>query len=218
MAKLKLAVLISGRGSNLQSLIEACRGLDFPAEIVQVISNVSGAGGLERANQAGLPNAVVDHTAFKSRDAFERDLDGILDRSGAELICLAGFMRLLSDKFVTARGDRIINIHPSLLPTFKGLDVHQRAIDAGVRFSGCTVHFVRPDMDCGPIIAQAVVPVYGNDDAATLAARVLKQEHIIYPLAVKFIAEDRITVKNERVIIENSSINVASTINPPPQY
>lgn len=213
MAKLKLAVLISGRGSNLQSLIDACQGADYPGEIVHVISNVPGVKGLERADHAGIPTTVIDHSKFAGRDLFEAALGDVLESSGADLICLAGFMRLLSGTFVT-RWHEIINIHPSLLPAFKGLDVHQRAIDAGVRFTGCTVHFVRPDMDSGPIIAQAVVPIHDDDDAGTLAARILKQEHVIYPLAVKLIAEERIILINERVTVKNSCDSEASLINP----
>ncbi len=216
MAKLKLAVLISGRGSNLQSLIDACRAEDFPAEIVHVISNVPGVMGLDRAAQANIPTTVINHTTFADRTAFEIALGEVLTQSGAGLICLAGFMRLLSDTFVTIWHDRIINIHPSLLPAFKGLDVHRRAIDAGVRFSGCTVHFVRPDMDCGPIIAQAVVPIHADDDAPALAARILEQEHVIYPLAVKLIAENRTTIVNECVTVENSSSGKSFLVNPAP--
>ena len=214
MAKLKIAVLISGRGSNLQSLIDACKAPDYPAEIVQVISNIPDVMGLTRAEQAGIATTVIDHKAFASREIFEDALFDALEQSGAELICLAGFMRLLTDTFVNRWHDRMINIHPSLLPAFKGLNVHQRAIDAGVRFSGCTVHFVRPDMDCGPIIAQAVVPINGHDDASDLAVRILEQEHIAYPLAVKLIAENKISILNERVIIKNSSFTKTSTINP----
>jgi len=216
MAKLKLAVLISGRGSNLQSLIDACKDADFPAEIAHVISNVPGVKGLERAKQAGIPSTVIDHTTFANRDAFETAIGDTLVQSGAELICLAGFMRLLTDTFVTTWHDKIINIHPSLLPAFKGLNVHQRAIDAGVRFTGCTVHYVRPDMDCGPIIAQAAVPIHGDDDAATLAGRILGQEHIIYPLAVKLISENRITIINECVTVKNSTNTETCLVNPSP--
>lgn len=216
MAKLKLAVLISGRGSNLQSLIDACKDADFPAEIVQVISNVPGVKGLDRAREAGIPSTVIDHTSFANRAAFETAIGKTLIQSQVELICLAGFMRLLTDAFVTTWHDKIINIHPSLLPAFKGLDVHQRAIDAGVRFTGCTVHFVRPDMDCGPIIAQAAVPIHGDDNASTLAARILKQEHIIYPLAVKLISQKQITVQNERVMVQNPTNSEGCLVNPLP--
>lgn len=216
MAKLKLAVLISGRGSNLQSLIDACRAVDYPAEIAHVISNVHGAPGLERAVQASIPTTVIDHREFVTRDSFEDALSDVIGQSGAQLICLAGFMRLLTDSFVKRWHDRVINIHPSLLPAFKGLDVHRRAIDAGVRFSGCTVHFVRPDMDCGPIIAQAAVPIHGDDDAPALAARILEQEHIIYPLAVKLIAENRITVVDECVAVKNACFPGTSLVNPTP--
>ncbi|NQV46327.1 MAG: phosphoribosylglycinamide formyltransferase [Rhodospirillaceae bacterium] len=189
MARLKLAVLISGRGSNLQSLIDACADPEFPAEIVSVISNVPDVQGLERAAMADISAAVIDHRNFDSREAFEATLNAALDDSGADLVCLAGFMRLLTAEFVNRWRDRLINIHPSLLPDYKGLHVHERVIAAGEAFSGCTVHYVRPDMDSGPIITQAKVPVEPGDTADTLAARVLAQEHIIYPEAVRQIAE-----------------------------
>ena len=214
MAKLKLAVLISGRGSNLQSLIDACQSADYPAEVALVVSNIPGAPGLARAEQVGIPTATINHAAFADRNAFESALTQALEQAQTELICLAGFMRLLTPSFVTHWNDRLINIHPSLLPSFKGLDVHQRAIDAGVRFSGCTVHFVRPDMDSGPIIAQAVVPIEGTDDAHSLAERILEQEHTIYPLAVRLISEDKIIIENERVTVTNGSSSGASLINP----
>jgi phosphoribosylglycinamide formyltransferase-1 len=216
MAGLKIAVLISGRGSNLQSLIEATKEKDFPAEIVAVISNVPGARGLERAKNAGLPVRVVDHKNFSGRETFEDAINDVLDSTGAELICMAGFMRLVSDGFVQRWHDRLVNIHPSLLPAFKGLRVHERAIEAGVRFSGCTVHFVRSDMDCGPVIVQAAVPVRAGDDAGALAARVLEQEHKAYPLAVRLIAEGRVRVENERAIIEGANAPGGVLLNPEP--
>ena len=169
MEKLKVGVLISGRGSNLQALIDACRDPAYPAEIVDVISNVHGAGGLDHAEAAGISVSVVDHKDFTDRESFEAAINDVLSIHGAELVCLAGFMRLLSEGFVHHWEERMINIHPSLLPSFKGLHVHERAIEAGVRFSGCTVHFVSPDTDSGPIIAQAAVPVHSGDDADTLA-------------------------------------------------
>ncbi len=214
MASLKLAILISGRGSNLQSLIEACAGEDFPAEIVTVISNVPGVKGLERARAAGLATGVVDHQDFKDRESFEDALNGEITGAGADLVCLAGFMRLLTGAFVRRWPDRLINIHPSLLPAFKGLHVHERVIESGARFSGCTVHFVRPDMDSGPIIVQAAVPVHANDTPDTLAARVLEQEHRIYPHAVRLIAAGRVRLDNERVIIEGGAVPATAMINP----
>lgn len=202
MARLKLGVLISGRGSNLQSLIDACADPAFPAEIALVISNVPGVRGLERAARAGLPALAIDHKAFRGREPFEEALSVALAGAGVELVCLAGFMRLLTDGFVRSWHDRLINIHPSLLPAFKGIHVHEKALAAGVRFSGCTVHFVRPAMDSGPIIVQAVVPVHPGDDADSLAARVLAEEHRIYPLAVRLVAEGRVRVAGEQVAID----------------
>ncbi len=214
MAKLKLCVLISGRGSNLQSLIDACAANDYPAEIALVISNIDGVQGLERASNAGIPTTVVSHRDFKSRESFDASLTETISRLDVDLLCLAGFMRILSDGFVEHWQDRLVNIHPSLLPSFKGLNVQQRAIDAGVRFSGCTVHYVRSDMDCGPIIVQAVVPVLGDDDGDALARRILEQEHIIYPLAVRMIAQGRVTIKDERVIVDAAAPGGSVLLNP----
>lgn len=213
-AKLKLGVLISGRGSNLQALIDAAAKPDYPAEIALVISNVPGAGGLARCAPANIPTAVVNHKDFEDRPSFEAELDNVLRAAGVDLVCLAGFMRLLTDGFVEGWRDRLINIHPSLLPAFKGLDVHERAVEAGVRFAGCTIHFVRPAMDDGPIIVQAVVPVHPDDDGDSLAARVLDQEHHIYPLAVRLIAEGRVRVENERVLIDGVRSPDEALINP----
>jgi phosphoribosylglycinamide formyltransferase-1 len=214
MAKLKLCVFISGRGSNLQSLIDACAGDDYPAQIALVVSNIEGVQGLERAKAAGIQTSVVSHEGFSSNDSFYALINKVIKPFDVDLICLAGFMRILSDRFVDYWEDRMINIHPSLLPSFRGLNVQQRAIDAGVRFSGCTVHFVRRDMDTGPIIVQAAVPVLGNDDANTLAGRILKQEHKIYPLAVKLIAQGRTTIKNERVLIDGAIAPDGMPVNP----
>jgi phosphoribosylglycinamide formyltransferase 1 len=187
MARLKLGVLISGRGSNLQSLIDACTAPDFPAEIVLVISNTADAGGLARAASAGISSRIISH-----REAdFESQIDSALRASGVELVCLAGFMRVLSADFVARWPDRIVNIHPSLLPAFPGLDTHRRALEASVKVAGCTVHFVREEVDAGPIILQAEVAVLPGDTEATLAARVLAQEHRIYPEAVRMIAMQR---------------------------
>jgi phosphoribosylglycinamide formyltransferase-1 len=216
MARLKLAVLISGRGSNLQALIDACRDPAYPAEIVLVVSNEPDALGLERAKTAGVSRQIVNHRDFPDRSAFETALTAAIEKSGAQLVCLAGFMRLLTDGFVARWRDRLINIHPSLLPAFKGLDTHARAIAAGVRFAGCTVHFVRPAMDEGPIIAQAAVPVLPGDDAATLAARVLAQEHVIFPAAVRLIAEGRVKITGERAEIAGSRPSATAIVNPAP--
>lgn len=216
MARLKLAVLISGRGSNLQALIDACRTPVYPAEIAVVISNEPDALGLERAKAAGIPTRIINHRDFSDRPAFENALTAAIEASSAGLVCLAGFMRILTDGFVNRWRDKLINIHPSLLPAFKGLDTHARAIAAGSRIAGCTVHFVRPAMDEGPIIAQAAVPILPGDDAAILAARVLAQEHIIFPVAVRLIAEGRVKVVGERAEIAGASAHLDALINPAP--
>ena len=211
---LKLAVLISGRGSNLQALIDACKDDAFPAEISLVLSNKADAYGLERAKEAGIETAVLSHKDFDDRESFDAGMSEIIEDSGAELVCLAGFMRLLSDGFVRKWRDKLINIHPSLLPAYKGLHVHERMIEEGARFGGCTVHFVRPAMDEGPIIVQAAVPIFQDDDAEALAERILEQEHIIYPQAVRLIAEGRVRVSAERVIIEDVALPVGALVNP----
>ena len=212
--KLKIAVLISGRGSNLQALIDAQKNKGYPAEIVLVLSNVAGAPGLARAKKARLPIAVVSHKDFAGREPFDAAMTAAIEAAGAELVCLAGFMRLLTDAFIARWRDKLVNIHPSLLPAFKGLHVHERVIETGARFSGCTVHFVRPEMDTGPIVAQAVVPVRADDDADAVAARVLEQEHKIYPLAVKLIAEGRVRVVNEIAVIDGATAPKGALINP----
>jgi phosphoribosylglycinamide formyltransferase 1 len=191
VARLKCAVLISGRGSNLKSLIEACADPEFPAEVVLVISNVPEAGGLAHAEAADIPTRVIDHKAFAGREAFEARVNDALAGAGVELVCLAGFMRLLTPGFVARWQGRLINIHPSLLPAYPGLDTHARAIADGTGEAGCTVHHVVAEMDAGPIILQARVPVLPGDTAETLAARVLKEEHRIYPEAVRMIAEGK---------------------------
>ena len=201
MAKLRVGILISGRGSNMRALIDACAESGYPAEIVVVISNVPEAPGLARAAAAEIDTLVIDHKAYVGRSEFEDALHAALLSRNVDLVCLAGFMRLLTDAFVDRWHDRLINIHPSLLPAFRGLHVHERVIAYGARFSGCTVHFVRPAMDDGPIIVQAVVAVQADDDPERLAARVLAEEHRIYPLAVRLIAEGRVRVVAERVVI-----------------
>jgi phosphoribosylglycinamide formyltransferase 1 len=188
----RVAVLISGRGSNMAALIEAAKDPTYPAEIALVVSNNPEAGGLARAQAAGIPIAVVDHRPFgKDRESFERALQAKLDENRIELVCLAGFMRLLTARFTTAWQGRMINIHPALLPAFRGLDTHARALAAGAATHGATVHFVVPEMDAGPIIAQASVPVLPGDTAESLAARVLTVEHEIYPAALRALAEGR---------------------------
>lgn len=215
-AKLKLGVLISGRGSNLQALIDACAAPDFPAEIALVLSNKADAYGLERAASAGIATTVVSHRDFPGdKPAFEAAMDSRLREAGVELVCLAGFMRILSEWFVGSWRDKLINIHPSLLPSFKGLDTHARALATGVRFHGCTVHFVRPAMDDGPIVAQAAVPVLPGDDADALAGRVLESEHRLYPHAVRLIAEGRARVDGDLVRIEGPPLALDAVVNPP---
>ncbi|MCB9524472.1 MAG: phosphoribosylglycinamide formyltransferase [Myxococcales bacterium] len=210
---MRVAILLSGRGSNAQALLDDCAAGGH-AQVVRVISNRPGALGLKRAEAAGVPAAVVDHRAFPDRAAFEAALHGALTACGAELVCLAGFMRLLTAPFVEAWHDRLINIHPSLLPAFPGLDTHARALAEGVRFHGCTVHFVRAAMDAGPIIGQAAVPVHPSDDADSLAERVLAAEHRLYPWAVRAIAAGRVTVRDERAVIEGWGPPAGPWLNP----
>lgn len=198
------AVLISGRGSNLQALIEAAAAPDYPAEIVLVLSNRPEAKGLERAAAAGLPTRVVPHGDYPTRAAFEAALTDALSEAGAELVCLAGFMRVLTEAFVGRWQGRLVNIHPSLLPAFPGLDTHARALAAGVKLHGCSVHLVSAEVDQGPIIGQAAVPVLPEDDEATLAARVLEAEHRLFPLCLGLLAEGRIRVEDGRAVIQGA--------------
>jgi phosphoribosylglycinamide formyltransferase 1 len=190
--KKRVAILISGRGSNMTALIEAAKASDYPAEIVLVISNRPDAPGLAHARTADVATTVIDHTAFgDQREAFERALDDELRNNRIDLVCLAGFMRLLTPWFVARWSGRMLNIHPSLLPQFKGLDTHRRVLEAGAKRHGATVHFVVPEMDSGPIIVQDSVAVQDGDTEATLAARVLELEHQIYPRALRAVAEGR---------------------------
>lgn len=214
MTKLKLGVLISGRGTNLQALIDACADPDYPAEIVLVISNVADAYGLSRAQRAGIATETIEHTRFRRREKFEKAVDAELEKAGVELVCLAGFMRLLQADFVSRWHDKMINIHPSLLPSFRGLNTHQRALDEGVRVAGCTIHFVRQDADNGPIIAQAAVPVTPGMSAAELERRVLESEHRIYPMAVRLIAEKRATIENDVVHVTGVEFPEQALLNP----
>ena len=212
--RLKVAVLISGRGSNLQALLDACAEPGFPAEIVLVISNIAGAYGLERAKLAGVPSLVIDHKAYPTREAFDSDMDKAIRAAGAELICLAGFMRLLSQGFSEAWNGKMINVHPALLPSFKGLHTHRKALEAGVKLHGCTVHFDTPELDDGPIIVQAAVPVLPADDEDSLAHRVLEQEHKAYPLALKLVAEGRVTVEGRVVKVAGGDDPGVRLVNP----
>ena len=203
-ARRRVGVLISGRGSNMKSLIDAAKAKDYPAEIVLVIGNRADAGGLAIAKDAGIPARMIAHWDFPSRAAFDAALDKTLKEARVELVCLAGFVRLLTPEFVEAWRDRMLNIHPSLLPEFPGLDTHARAIAAGKRVAGCTVHFVRAEMDTGPVIAQAKVPIEPGDTPDTLAARVLKAEHRLYPMALKLVAEGRVRVAGDKVEIADA--------------
>jgi phosphoribosylglycinamide formyltransferase-1 len=203
MAKTRVAILISGRGSNMVALIDAAKDAQYPAEIVLVVSNEPAAEGLKRAAASGIPTATVDHRLFgKDREAFERALQQELQAQRIELVCLAGFMRLLTPWFVRQWEGRLLNIHPALLPAFKGLDTHARALQAGAKEHGATVHFVVAEMDSGPIVAQQAVPVHASDTEATLAARVLEVEHRIYPMALKLVSEGRVKLENGRCLID----------------
>jgi len=211
MARLKVGVLISGRGSNLQALIDAAADPAYPAEIVLVLSNRPEAAGLERAARAGIAHRAVPHP---SREAFAAAADAALRQSGAELVALAGYMRILDDDFVASWRDRLVNIHPSLLPAFPGLHPQRQALTAGVRFSGCTVHFVRAEVDTGPIIAQAVVPVHAGDDAERLSARILTAEHRLYPMAIRLFAEGRLEIRGDRVVVAGATAPDGLLLNP----
>jgi len=213
MARLRVAVLISGRGSNLQALIAAGADPSYPAEVVLVISNNADAAGLARAADAGIAHLALPHP---SRAAFAVAADAALRQSGAQLVALAGFMRILDDRFVAAWQDRLVNIHPSLLPAFPGLRAQRQALDAGVKIAGCTVHFVRPAVDSGPIIAQAAVPVHPDDDEERLARRILATEHRLYPMVVRLYAEGRLRIAGDRVEILGAAAAPGALFNPPP--
>ena len=215
MRQLKLAVLISGSGTNLQALIDACANPDYPAKISLVISNKENASGLGRAKEVGIQTLVIRHTDFNKRDEFDKSLTEALESAKVELICLAGFMRILGSVFVNHWHDRLVNIHPSLLPAFKGLHTHKRALEAGVRIAGCTVHYVRTEVDVGPIVAQAAVPIMPDDTEHRLAERVLQQEHQLYPFAVELIARGQARVDGARVQITGTEPSgIAALISP----
>ncbi|WP_417480068.1 phosphoribosylglycinamide formyltransferase [Maricaulis maris] len=214
MAKTKIAVLISGRGSNMQALVEAAKDEDFPAEIVLVASNNPDAAGLEVARAAGIETEVVDHREYDDREAFEEALDSTIKLYGARIVCLAGFMRILTPWFTERWRDLLINIHPSLLPAFKGLHTHERALEAGVRIHGCTVHYVRPEMDDGPIIGQAAVPVLHGDTAETLGERVLHAEHALYAQCVALACSGKARVAGERVRLQVREFGAELLMNP----
>ena len=207
MTKKRVAVLISGRGSNMTALIEAAKTKDYPAEIVLVVSNRMDAAGLARAREAAIATAVIDHRPFRDdREAFERALDDELREYRIDIVCLAGFMRLLTPWFITRWSGRILNIHPALLPEFKGLDTHRRALAAGVKRHGATVHFVVEETDAGPIISQQSVLVLQGDSEETLAARVLEIEHRIYPEALRLVAEGRAKFATSQPEIKNPRV------------
>jgi phosphoribosylglycinamide formyltransferase 1 len=211
----RVAVLISGRGTNMAALIAAAKANDYPAEIALVVSNQPDAAGLALAERAHVPAAVLDHRPFgKDRAAFERALQKILDEHRIELVCLGGFMRLFTKEFVLRWQRRMLNIHPALLPAFKGLDPHGQALAAGVKITGATVHFVTPEMDSGPILAQAAVPVHEHDTSESLAARVLKVEHRIYALALRFVAEERVRIVDGRCRIDGAGIPGHQLVSP----
>jgi phosphoribosylglycinamide formyltransferase 1 len=217
MARKRVAILISGRGSNMAALIEAAKDTSYPAEIALVASNRPDAGGIARAREASIVTSVVDHTAYgKDRGAFERTLNAVLETHRIELVCLAGFLRLLTPWFVGKWDGRLLNIHPALLPAFKGLNTHARALSEGVRIHGATVHFVVPEMDSGPIIVQGAVPVLAADTADTLAARVLAVEHRIYPMALKLVAEGRARIVDGRCVVDGAA-DVEGTLIVPPE-
>ncbi|MDH5633575.1 MAG: phosphoribosylglycinamide formyltransferase [Gammaproteobacteria bacterium] len=200
--KTRIVILISGRGSNLQAIIEQMGSGDLPVDVARVISNRPDAPGLALATASGLPTTTLAHRNFPDRPSFEQALITEIDAQNPDLVVLAGFMRVLSPEFVRHYSNRMINIHPSLLPSFPGLNTHSRALESGASRHGCTVHFVTPEVDAGPIIIQASVPIEPGDNAETLAARVLNEEHRIFPLAIKWFAEHRLAIKNGRVFLD----------------
>jgi len=215
MSRKRVAVLISGRGSNMAALVDAAKDKNYPAEIALVLSNRADAGGLLVAQAADITTAVVEHTQFgKDRAAFEQALQATLEKHHIEIVCLAGFMRLLTADFVGRWQGRMLNIHPALLPAFKGLDTHKRALEADAKVHGATVHFVVPEMDSGPIIAQGAVNVQPGDTEDALAVRVLKVEHRIYPLALQYVAEGRVRVADGRCLVDGAPVPDASALVP----
>ena len=206
MKKIRTVVLISGSGSNLQALIDACSYPDYPAQIVAVISNRPGAFGLNRAQQHGIPTAVLDHRPFATREAFDAELQRVIDCYAPDLVVLAGFMRILTPTLVSHYLGRMLNIHPSLLPLYPGLHTHQRALEAGDSEHGATVHFVTPELDGGPPVVHASVPIEAGDTEEILAKRVLTREHMIYPLAVRWFAEGKLVLKDGKAFFEDRPI------------
>jgi phosphoribosylglycinamide formyltransferase 1 len=214
--QLSLAVLISGGGTNLQAIIDAIETRALDAKIQFVLSNKADASGLARAQKHGIPTEVLDHKAYPNREAYDHAVVDLLRGRGVELVVLAGFMRLLSPVFINAYSNRIMNIHPALLPSFPGLHVQKKAVEHGVRFAGCTVHFVNEECDEGPIIIQAVVPVFPDDTDETLAARILKQEHRIYVRAIQLYAEGRLHVNGRRVLVDGVDKDEGQVLIQPP--
>jgi len=198
----RIVILLSGRGSNMEAIVRACADEGWPAQVAAVISNRADASGLEFARSRGIAAVVVDHKAFATREAFDSELARQIDAFSADVIALAGFMRILGDAFVRRYEGRMVNVHPSLLPAFTGLHTHRRAIEAGCKLAGATVHFVTPQLDHGPIIAQAVVPVLAGDTEASLSARVLEREHVLYPLAVGWLVRDLLRVDSNGVVTQ----------------
>jgi len=216
MKKLRIGILASGGGSNLQSIIDRCQDGSVDAEIAVVICNNPGAGALDRAEQAGIAHLCIDHRQFADRQDFDQSVVTALKDANVELVILAGFMRIISGVFLKAFPQRIINIHPALLPAFPGLHVQKKALEYGARFSGCTVHFVDDGVDTGQIIIQAVVPILDNDTEESLSARILEQEHKIYPQAIQLIAEDRLRITGRRVLVNTpENPDLQPIINPP---
>jgi phosphoribosylglycinamide formyltransferase-1 len=220
MARKRLVVLISGRGSNLQALIDAARTPDYPAEVVLVISNREDAAGLKRAESAGIATLVLDHRGYgkgeAGRCAFDEAVSAAIEGAKADFVCLAGFMRLLSPQFVVRWRGRLINIHPSLLPAFRGLDAHAQALAAGVKLAGCTVHFVSEDTDAGPIIGQAAVPVLAGDDEETLAARILDEEHGLYRECVRLLCEGKARLTEAGLVELSAEVRAGGALANPP--
>ncbi len=214
--KLRIGALASGGGTNLQAIIDRCQDGSLDAEIALVISNNPAAGALERARKAGVPCCCIDHRQFAQREDFDRAVVKQLREAGVELVILAGFMRLISQVFLDAYPGRIMNIHPALLPAFPGLHVQRKALEYGARFSGCTVHFVDGGCDTGPIIIQAVVPVLDGDTEASLSARILQQEHRIYPKAIQLFAEGRLRIEGRRVLVEPPLPPIDTALSNPP--
>ncbi|MEM9205596.1 MAG: phosphoribosylglycinamide formyltransferase [Pseudomonadota bacterium] len=218
MQRKRVAVFISGRGSNMSALIAAASKADYPAEISLVLADSPKAAGLDIAKEAGIPAFSVDRKTFPDRATFESRLDEHLTEHAIEIVCLAGFMRILSPEFVERWRSQILNIHPSLLPAFPGLNTHEQAIKAGVKLSGCTVHVVGPGLDDGPIIAQSAVPVHVSDTADTLASRILKAEHVLYPMALRLFASGAVKIEDDRVVLTDAPLENEMAIFSPPLF